>query len=93
MENNEQVNVTEVKEEQKSELGFGTKVAAIAIAGGVKQLASRSTYVLGVGAGLLYGKRAGLKTIGTIAAIGAVYNAARYVTGDLKLKGEKSGEI
>lgn len=87
MENNETVieAVTEKVEEQE-ELGFGTRVATIAIMGAVKQLAGKETYILGLGAGLLFGKKAGLKTIGTIVGIGSVYNTARYLTGDLKKK-------
>lgn len=75
-----------LKEEQKGlgiELGM---IPTIAILGGVKQLAYKNTYMLGLGAGLLFGKKAGIKTIGAIVGAGAVYNAARYMTGEFTWK-------
>lgn len=63
-------------------LSYSTKIAIVAVAGGVKQLTSGSTYVLGLGAAALKGRKAGLKTVGTIVAAGSVYNTARFVMGD-----------
>lgn len=64
------------------DLGFGTKVCTIAVAGAVRQLADKNLYYLGLGAGLLFGKKAGLKTMGAIVGVGAIYNAAKYAIGD-----------
>ena len=88
MENNEKVigmNPEEKGDTKLSPINFGT-ACGVAVIGAAKQLAGKEIYAIGLGAGLLFGKRAGIKTIGTIAGIGAVYNAARYLTGEFHKK-------
>jgi hypothetical protein len=75
--------ITEEKEEQKEELDLSlSTIGAVAIGGALKQLADSNLYYVGLGVGLLFGKKAGLKTIGTVVAIGSVWNTARYMTGE-----------
>jgi hypothetical protein len=77
--------VTKQKEKQ-DELGYFTKVGIVAGMGAVIQLSDIRLYVVGVGTGLLFGKKTGLKTMGVIIGVGAVWNAARYVSGDFDKK-------
>lgn len=60
------------------------KVGAIAGMGAAKQLADKNLYIIGAGVGLLFGKKASLNTMGTLVVVSSVWNAARYVSGDLK---------
>ena len=67
---------------EQGELNYLAKVGIVAGMGAVKQLAGGGIYVAGIGAGLLFGKKAGFKTVGTIVGVGAVWNAARFVMGE-----------
>lgn len=87
MENNKTIieEVSTNKESEELDLSLAC-ITGAAIAGGVVQLAKGSTYVVGIGAGLLFGKKAGLKTIGTIVGVGSLWTAARYATGEFSKK-------
>jgi hypothetical protein len=52
------------------------------VLGAVKPFSWGGVYAVGLGAGLLFGKKAGLKAMGTYVAINTVYNVARFVTGE-----------
>ena len=73
--------IEEKVEQEELDLSL-PKIAAVAIGGGLKQLADVNLYHVGLGVGLLFGKKAGLKTMSTIIAIGSVWNTARYLTSD-----------
>jgi hypothetical protein len=74
--------VTEQKEESKGwEVNLNNTVK-VALLGAVKPFAGGTVYAVGLGAGLLFGKKSGLKAMGTYAAVNAVYNVARFVTGE-----------
>jgi hypothetical protein len=78
--------LTEEKVESKSlDIDF-SMVPVVGVLGAVKQLASKETYAIGAVAGLLRGRKAGLKTIGAIVIVGGIWNAARYATGEFRKK-------
>lgn len=93
MENTETIieEVTEVKDEQEGlELDYSlSMIGSVALAGAAKQLADKGLYGIGVGVGLLFGKKAAINTMGLIVGANAVYNVARYVSGELKVKKKK----
>jgi hypothetical protein len=91
MENNEKVigNVTEKKVEQEDKVDLSVRLTAVAIGGAVKQLADKNVYLIGLAAGLLFGKTAGYKTIGTIVGAGAIYNTAKYISNGCKFDSKK----
>lgn len=87
MENNEQVvetSIEEVTEENETGLPDITlrNIGFVAALGAVKPLASLTIYGVGLGVGLVFGKKAGLKAMGTMIGVNAVYNAAQFATGE-----------
>jgi hypothetical protein len=84
MENNEQVieNVTEAKGEQKGVDWSLSAITGAAIGSAITQLADKNLYYIGIGAGLLFGKKTAFKTVGTLIGIGTIWNTARYMTGE-----------
>lgn len=80
------VNDTEEKGEvKKSEMTLET-IGVVAVKGAVAQLADKSLYQLGLAAYLLFGKDTALKAMGAIVSVGAIYNAAKYVNGEMGSK-------
>lgn len=69
------------------ELSYSEKLGLVAVAGAVKQLAAKETYMVGLGAYVITGgsTKAALKTIGTVSVVGSVYNCAKFVSGDFDL--------
>lgn len=88
MENNETIieNVIEQKEDDNTLEISLSMIPVVAGLGAAKQLATQKTYIIGLGAALLFGKKAGLKTIGVMVGANAVYNTARYLTGEFRKK-------
>lgn len=82
VENKETIIEESELKEKKVEVGYGTKICAVAAAGALRQLADKNLYYVGWGVGLLFGKKTGLKTMGAIVGISAAYNAARYAIED-----------
>lgn len=76
--------VTEKKEKQ--EPSEYVKLTAYGILGAVKELADKRTYAIGICAGLLFGRKTGLKTIGALVGVGAVRTASRYLLGEFDKK-------
>jgi hypothetical protein len=87
VENKEIIEEVIDKKESKelSDINIPT-TCAVAVFGGIKQLASKEVWAIGLGTGLLFGKKSGIKSIVTLVGVGAVYNAARYLTGEFHKK-------